>query len=203
MGDQTSADLESKATEPQRRAWNRTRVGVYSTLRTISTGFGVVTVTQGIDRYWYNIIGPTWGRKIKQEEVVPTTSPIRAARFGATWLILERRYSCSSSRYPARDTTRSENLSMLIRSMGEMSMPGWGSEPSRQRGMPLETLAASGRSRLFVSPDRIRHDDWRRHGGFMREPICPPVFPPEATVCLRWANKGRPCRPGPKENQAC
>lgn len=27
-----------------------------------------------------------------------TTSPIKAARFGATWLILDRRYSCSSSR---------------------------------------------------------------------------------------------------------
>lgn len=67
-----------------------------------------------------------------------------AARFGATWLILERRYSCSSSRYPARDTTRSENLSMLIRSMGEMSMPGGGNE----------SVGVNGEQNVKVTPSR-------------------------------------------------
>lgn len=83
----------------------------------------VITWIQWIDRFWYNIIGPIYIIHT-QNELFHTTSPIKAARFGATWLILERRYSCSSSRYAARDTTRLENLSMLIRSIGEMSIPG-------------------------------------------------------------------------------
>lgn len=52
-----------------------------------------------------------------------TTSPMRAARFGATWPILDRRYSCSSCLYFVRETTRLEKLSMLIRSIGEISIP--------------------------------------------------------------------------------
>lgn len=53
-----------------------------------------------------------------------TTSPMRAERLGATWLILERRYSCNPLRYSDSEITRLEKLSMLMRSMGEMSMPG-------------------------------------------------------------------------------
>ncbi|KFO72810.1 hypothetical protein N303_05239, partial [Cuculus canorus] len=47
-----------------------------------------------------------------------------AERLGATWLILERRYSCRPLRYSEREMTRLEKLSMLMRSRGEMSMPG-------------------------------------------------------------------------------
>ena len=57
----------------------------------------------------------------------PTCSPMRVVRLGATWLILVERYSLSSLRYSARDTTRSAKRSMLMRSMGDMSIPeGWG-----------------------------------------------------------------------------
>ncbi|KFV61201.1 hypothetical protein N307_14014, partial [Dryobates pubescens] len=47
-----------------------------------------------------------------------------AERLGATWLILERRYSCRLLRYSEREMTRLEKLSMLMRSSGEMSIPG-------------------------------------------------------------------------------
>lgn len=47
-----------------------------------------------------------------------------ADRLGATWLILERRYVWRLWRYSDSDTTRLEKLSMLIKSMAEMSMPG-------------------------------------------------------------------------------
>lgn len=123
MRDQTSSNLKVKSnvvSVPHGTHQIRQKRTRSVRLRTISTGFCVITMTQWIDRFWYNIIGPT----SKKNEAAPTTSPIRAAKFGATWLILERRYSCSSSRYAARDTTRSENLSMLIRSIGEISMPG-------------------------------------------------------------------------------
>ncbi len=33
---------------------------------------------------------------------------MRAARFGATWVILDRKYSCNSCLYCVRDTTRLE-----------------------------------------------------------------------------------------------
>ena len=56
----------------------------------------------------------------------PTCSPMRVVRLGATWFILVERYSLSSLRYSARDTTRSAKRSMLMRSMGDMSIPeGW------------------------------------------------------------------------------
>ena len=58
-----------------------------------------------------------------KQDLVPTCSPMRVVRLGATWLILVERYSLNCLRYSARDTTRSANRSMLIRSMGEMSIP--------------------------------------------------------------------------------
>ncbi|KGL93809.1 hypothetical protein N301_16756, partial [Charadrius vociferus] len=48
---------------------------------------------------------------------------MRAERLGATWLILERRYSCRPLRYSDSEMTRLEKLSMLMRSRGEMSIP--------------------------------------------------------------------------------
>ncbi|KFQ69573.1 hypothetical protein N335_05607, partial [Phaethon lepturus] len=48
---------------------------------------------------------------------------MRAERLGATWLILERRYSCRPLRYSESEMTRLEKLSMLMRSRGEMSIP--------------------------------------------------------------------------------
>lgn len=51
----------------------------------------------------------------------PTISPIKAARFGATSDILLTRYECRERRYSTREATRRAKLSMLSRSMGEMS----------------------------------------------------------------------------------
>lgn len=56
-----------------------------------------------------------------------TVSPISVVRLGATFCILEDRYVLSSLRYSASSITRVAKRSMLIRSMGEMSMPTSGS----------------------------------------------------------------------------
>ncbi|KFM13119.1 hypothetical protein AS27_14153, partial [Aptenodytes forsteri] len=69
---------------------------------------------------------------------------MRAERLGATWLILERRYSCRPLRYSESEMTRLEKLSMLMRSRGEMTAPAAASPPggaalrwSRRRPSPL------------------------------------------------------------------
>lgn len=66
-------------------------------MRTISTEY-IFHQTGSVD--WQILVEHHWsGLKIKLKiKLRLTTSPIKAARFGATWLILDRRYSCSSSR---------------------------------------------------------------------------------------------------------
>merc|ERR1719245_1113864 len=55
--------------------------------------------------------------------LAPTTSPIKAAKFGATLPILSCRYFDNSFRYSAKATTRLANISIFIKSTWEMSIP--------------------------------------------------------------------------------
>ena len=53
----------------------------------------------------------------------PITSPIKAERFGATACMRSCRYVCSLPRYSASEITRFAKISMLARSISEMSCP--------------------------------------------------------------------------------
>lgn len=44
---------------------------------------------------------------------------------------------------------------------------------------------------VFVSPDRIRNEEFSLHYRFMRELLCPPVLSPRTIIGPRWAIKGR------------
>lgn len=98
VGDETSSHLQQKdsvtALEEELARGLRLRAEDHQHRSGV-----VIAEIQGIDRLWYNIIGPT-SSPLKLEDLknFRTTSPIRAARLGATWPILERRYSWSSSR---------------------------------------------------------------------------------------------------------
>ncbi|KFV71983.1 hypothetical protein N308_15274, partial [Struthio camelus australis] len=72
---------------------------------------------------------------------------MRPERLGATWLILERRYSCRPLRYSDSEITRLEKLSMLMRSMGEISMP---TRERRQGPGQTDCVADGGRNRSSV-----------------------------------------------------
>lgn len=84
---------------------------------------GVSRTAQWIDRFTQTS-SPRPGAAWAAHVLALTTSPMRAERLGATWLILERRYSCRPLRYSDSEMTRLEKLSMLMRSRGEMSIPG-------------------------------------------------------------------------------
>lgn len=83
----------------------------------------VSSTAQWIDRF-AQTSSPQPGATRGAHTLALTTSPMRAERLGATWLILERRYSCRPLRYSESEMTRLEKLSMLMRSRGEMSIPG-------------------------------------------------------------------------------
>lgn len=69
---------------------------------------------------------------------------------------------------------------MLIRSIGEMSIPGEDQETDEQRHTSTLTIKTFIlvilRQSVFVSPDRIRSEDLCLHYRFMRELLCPPVL---------------------------
>lgn len=59
--DQTSSNLKSRANLASARHSTheiRYKRTIHKHMRTISTGFCVITMAQWIDRFWYNIIGP-------------------------------------------------------------------------------------------------------------------------------------------------